>query len=99
MTRHSRTLDPMELDRDQLDRILVRVLEVIDDQGGDWDATEAILYREFEGESLENALAYALSYLIVYAEPDGPAFLRGMRERRPVPVVPQRGWGLWRSTG
>lgn len=97
MQNRPSTLDPMDLT--QLDRILVRVLEVIDDQGGDWDATEAILYREFEGESLENALAYALSYLIVYAEPDGPAFLRGMRERRLVPVEPRRGWGRWRAAG
>lgn len=87
------TLDPMDLA--QLDRILVRVLEVIDDQGGGWDATEAILYREFEGESLDNALAYALSYLIVYAEPGGPAFLRGMRDRRLIPVVSPSKWRVW----
>jgi hypothetical protein len=95
-----RTLTPMELA--QLDRILVRVLDVILQQGGDWDATEAVLRQEYDGEALDQALAYAIGYLIAYAEPGGPAFLRAMRDRRRrlVPVQPaqRRGW-RWKATG
>src|SRR5262245_1677764 len=83
-----------------LDRILGRVLDVILDQGGDWDATEAILVREFSGGDLDQALTYATGYLIVYAEPEGIAFLRGMRDRRLIPAVPpRRGWGRFRAAG
>ena len=82
MRLHRRTLDPMDLDLDQLDRILARVCDVIDEQAGGWDATEAALRREFTGEELEQAADYALTLLIVYAEPGGPEFLRGMRDRR-----------------
>ena len=89
MFRRRRTLDPMDLD--QLDRILAHVCDVIDEQAGGWDATEAALRREFTGEEeLEMAADYALTLLIVYAEPGGPAFLRGMRDRRRrlVPALP-----------
>ena len=97
MTQTRRTLDPMDLT--QLDRILVRVLDVIDDQGGDWDSHRGDPVPRVRGGGAENALAYAVGYLIVYAEPDGPAFLRGMRDRRLVPDEPRRGWGRWRATG
>jgi hypothetical protein len=67
---------------EHLDRILARVCDIIDAEAGDWDATEAALRREFTGEDLEHAMVYGITCLIVYAEPDGPAFLRGMRDRR-----------------
>jgi hypothetical protein len=83
------TLDPM--DPGQLDRILAGVCDIILEQGGDWDATEAVIRREFTGEELSMALdTYAATLLWVYAEPGGPALLRGMRDRlrRLVPVDP-----------
>jgi hypothetical protein len=88
MRRRRATLRPMDLD--QLDRILARVCDIIDQQAGDWDATEATLRREFTGDELDNALTYATTCLIVYAEPDGPEFIRGMRDRRRrlVPALP-----------
>jgi len=90
MFRRRATLASMDLDLDQLDRILARVCDIIDQQAGDWGATEAALVREFTGEELENAVAYATTCLIVYAEPGGPEFLRGMRDRRRrlVPALP-----------
>jgi hypothetical protein len=69
---------------------LARVCDVIDQQVGDWDATEAAIRREYDGDELDNAYVYATAYLIVYAEPGGPEFLRGMRDRRRrlVPALP-----------
>ena len=100
MRLHRRTLDPMDLDLDQLDRILARVCDVIDTEAGDWGATKAALEREYSGEDLDMAADYSLTLLIVYAEPGGPAFLRGMRDRRRrlVPAQPAGapGRGLWR---
>ena len=85
MRRRRATLDPMDLDPmdlDQLDRILARVCDVIDTEAGDWGATKAALEREYSGEDLDMAADYSLTLLIVYAEPGGPAFVRGMRDRR-----------------
>ena len=100
MRRGRRTLDRVNLD--ELDRILATVCDVIDGQGGDWAGTEAALRRTYGGEELEHALSYAATLLVVYAEPGGPAFLRGMRDRRRrlVPVTPgqRRGW-RWKATG
>lgn len=101
MRNHRRTLSPMDLD--QLDRILADVCDVIDAQGGDWDATEAVLLERFTGEALDNAYVYATAYLIAYGEPGGPEFVRGMRDRRRrlVPTIPrggQRRWP-WQATG
>lgn len=97
MTAHPATLPGMDLDR-----ILAFVCDTIDAQGGDWDATEAVIRREYADEELEHAYAYATTLLIVYEEPGGPAFVRGMRDRRRrlVPVTPggRRGWH-WRATG
>ena len=89
------------MDLDQLDRILARVCDVIDTEAGDWDATKAALEREFTGdEELNMAADYSLTLLIVYAEPGGPAFVRGMRDRRRrlVPALPAGapGHGWWR---
>lgn len=100
MFRRRATLNRMDLE--QLDRILAFVCDTIDRTGGDWDATEAAIRREYRtDEELEQALdAYATTLLIVYAEPGGPAFVRGMRDRRRrlVPALPAgapgRGW--WR---
>ena len=39
-----------------LDRILAFVCDVIDAQGGDWDATEALLRRTYDGEDAESPL-------------------------------------------
>lgn len=97
MLRRRRTLTRMDLE--QLDRILAFVCDVIDRTAGNWDATEAALRRQYDGEALEHALTYATGYLIVYAEPGGPAFVRGMRDRRRrlVPAAPAGapGRGLW----
>jgi hypothetical protein len=85
-----------------LDRILVFVCDVIDAQGGDWAATEAVLRRGSAGEDLDHALTYATGYLIAYAEPGGPELIRGIRDRRwrLVPAEPgRRGWARWRATG
>jgi hypothetical protein len=91
MPRHRRTLDPMDLDR-----IRAGVCDIILEQGGDWDATEAVIRRQYSGEELSMALdTYAATLLWVYAEPGGPALLRGMRDRlrRLVPVEPRgRRW-------
>jgi hypothetical protein len=82
------------MDLEQLDRILAGVCDVVDTQGGDWDATEAVLRDRFTGNELEMALGYAMTLLIVYAEPGGPAMVRGMRDRRrrlvPVDPAPRR---------
>jgi hypothetical protein len=98
MLRRRITLRPMDLA--ELDRILARVCDVIDQQAGNWDATETALRREFIGDELDNALTYAVTCLIVYAEPGGPEFIRGMRDRRRrlVPALPAGapGRGLWR---
>ena len=90
MRLRRRTLDFMDLTLEQLDRILADVCHAIDAHAGDWDATEATLRRAFTGEELEHALTYAVTCLIVYAEPGGPAFVRGMRDRRRrlVPALP-----------
>lgn len=98
MTRRRATLPRMDLER-----ILAKVCDVIDTQGGDWDATEAALRATFDGEELRMALdTYAATLLWVYEEPGGPAFLRGMRDRRRRLVSPDpvpRGWGRFRATG
>jgi hypothetical protein len=75
---------------EHLDRILARVCDIIDTQAGDWGAVEDALAAEFTDEELENAVTYAVTCLIVYAEPGGPEFLRGMRDRRRrlVPALP-----------
>jgi len=88
MRRRRATLASMDLA--ELDRILADVCHAIDAHAGDWDATEATLRRAFTGEELEHALTYAVTCLIVYAEPGGPAFIRGMRDRRRrlVPALP-----------
>jgi hypothetical protein len=100
MPRRRATLAGMSLAH--LDRILAFVCDVIDAQGGDWDATEALLRRTYDGEDLDHALTYATGYLIAYAEPGGPEFIRGMRDcrRRLVPAEPgRRGWARGRATG
>lgn len=91
------------LPRMDLDRLLARVCDVIDAQGGDWDATEAVLRQELSGAELTMALdTYAATLLWVYEEPGGPAFIRGMRDRRrrlvPAQPVGRRGW-RWKATG
>lgn len=80
MRNHRATLPHMGLEH--LDRILAFVCDVIDREAGDWDATEAALRRQFTDEDLDQAFAYGMTLLIVYAEPGGPAFVRGMRDRR-----------------
>jgi hypothetical protein len=100
MSNRRATLDPM--DPGQIDRILAGVCDIILEQGGDWDATEAVVRRQFTGEELSMALdTYAATLLWVYAEPGGPALLRGMRDRlrRLVPVEPTHRRGWLRSTG
>jgi hypothetical protein len=100
MPRHRATLDPM--DPGQIDRILAGVCDNILEQGGDWDATEAVVRRQFTGEELSMALdTYAATLLWVYAEPGGPALLRGMRDRlrRLVPVEPAGRRWPWRVAG
>jgi len=92
------------MDLAQLDRILARVCDVIDAQGGDWAGTEAALRDDYRGEDLEHALAYAMTLLVVYAEPgeDGPGIVRRMRDRRRRLVPPQpagRRWGRLKATG
>src|SRR4029453_4031999 len=85
-----------------LDRILAFVCDVVDAQTGAWAATEALLRRGFVGEDLDHALTYATGYLIAYAEPGGPEFIRGMRDRRRrlIPAEPgRRGWARGRATG
>jgi hypothetical protein len=78
MRRRRATLSPMDLQR-----LLADVLDVIDAQAGDWDAVEAVLRDRYDGEELAMALdTYAASFLWAYEEPGGPAFLRGMRDRR-----------------
>jgi hypothetical protein len=98
MRNHRRTLDRMDLQR-----ILAFVCDVIDQQGGDWDATEAVLRRELtDDDELRMALdTYAATLLWVYAEPGGPALLRGMRDRlrRLVPVEPAGRRWPWKVAG
>ena len=99
MRRGRRTLAGM--DPAQLDRIRVHVLDAIVEQGGDWGAVEAIIRHEYFGDALEIAYGYADAYLHAYTEPGGPAFLRGMRDRRRrlIPAQPAgRRWG-WKATG
>jgi hypothetical protein len=91
----------MDLTLEELDRILAFVCDVIDRTAGDWDATDAAIRQAYRtDEELDNAYAYATSYLIAYAEPGGPAFVRGMRDRRRrlIPAQPAGapGRGLWR---
>jgi len=95
MSRRRRTLRPMDRDR-----ILATVCDTIDAQGGDWDATEAAIRERYEGEELEQAYLYATAYLIAYAEPGGPEFIRGMRDRRRllVPAQPMTS-GRWKGWG
>jgi hypothetical protein len=91
-----RTLVPMDLAL--LDRILAFVCDVIDANAGDWDATERALRREFtDPDELDQAFAYAMAYLIAYAEPGGPEFIRQMRDRRRrlVPAQPAGAPGRW----
>jgi hypothetical protein len=100
MPRSRATLDPM--DPGQLDRILAGVCDIILEQGGDWDATEAVIRRQFTGEELSMALdTYAATLLWVYAEPGGPALLRGMRDRlrRLVPAEPAGRRWQFRAVG
>jgi hypothetical protein len=83
------------------ERLLGFLCDVVLEQGGDWDATEAVLRDQFTGTDLEIAYGFATVLLIAYAEPGGPAFLRGMRDRRRrlVPADPARHrWG-WKATG
>lgn len=84
------------------DRIFAYVCDVVDAQGGDAEAVEAVLRREFDDEDeLEYAAACSVTLLRLYAHPGGSAIIRGMRDqaRRLVPAEP-RGprWG-WRATG
>lgn len=58
------------------------VCDVIDRTAGSWDATEVALRDRYAGEDLDQAMAYGMTLLIAYAEPGGPAFVRGMRDRR-----------------
>src|SRR6266508_4551524 len=91
MRRRRATLRRMGLTLEELDRILAFVCDVIDRTAGDWDATEAAIREAYRtDEELDNAYTYATAYLIVYAEPGGPEFLRGMRDRRRwlVPPLP-----------
>ena len=98
MRNHRATLDRMDLQR-----LLAFVCDVIDQQGGDWDAVEAVLRRELtDDDELRMALdTYAATLLWVYAEPGGPALLRGMRDRRrrlvPADPAPRR-WP-WKVAG
>lgn len=89
MRGRRRTLRGMDLE--QLDRILAFVCDTIDRTGGDWDATEAAILERYTGEEeLATAENAAVAYLILYAEPGGPAMVRGMRDRRRglVPALP-----------
>src|SRR5262245_13956363 len=83
------------------ERILARVCEVIEEQGGDWDATEAVLRDTYDGAELRMALdTYAPPLLWAYEVRGGPAFLRAMRDhyRRLVPAAPAPR-GRWRAAG
>jgi hypothetical protein len=99
MRRRPSTLDPMT--HDPTERLLAFLCDVVLEQGGDWEGTEAVLRERFAGDDLEIAYGFATVLLIEYAEPGGPAFLRGMRDRRRrlVPADPPRHrWG-WKATG
>ena len=98
MRRRGRTLAGMDHDR-----LLSDTLDVIIEQGGDWDAVEHVLRGRYDDEDeLSMALdTYAAAYLLVYRwAPDGPGFLRRWLEhrRRLVPPEPGPRWG-WRATG
>ena len=77
--------------------LLVDVLDVIDAQGGDWEAVDAVLRDRYSDDIdvLAEALdTYAAVLLLVYEEPGGPGFLRAMADhhRRPVPAAAGRRW-------
>jgi pyrimidine operon attenuation protein/uracil phosphoribosyltransferase len=91
-----------------LERLMAYVADVVLEQGGDWEATFAILRRELSGteaiiedDDLAKGMVLAVGALVAYTEPrHGIALLTGLRDRgrRLVPVAPvRRGW--WRSTG
>jgi hypothetical protein len=97
-----RTLVPMDED---LERLLAHVAEVVLEQGGDWDATFAVLRQELPGTDLivpENDLAKAqlLAIMLLNEYTDlgrkGPEIVRERldRHRRLAPVQPvqRRGW-------
>jgi len=88
MFRRRATLPHMDLADEA--RMLAFICDVIDQTAGDWDATEDALLREYSGEDLDQARVYGMTLLIVYAEPGGPEFVRGMRDRRRrlVPALP-----------
>lgn len=97
MSRRRATLPRMEHER-----LLAYVCDVIDAQGGDWDAVEAELRRDLDGEELAMALdTYAATLLWAWEVRGGPAFVRAMRDhfRRLVPAQPAgRRWN-WHATG
>jgi hypothetical protein len=107
MLRGRRTLGGMDED---LERLLAYVADVVLEQGGDWDATFAMLRQSLhgselvipDGDDLMKAQILAVGLLNEYEEPGlGPQVVRDRRDRRRrlVPVQPtQRRW-RWRATG
>ena len=95
MRRQRRTLPRMDLDR-----MVAEVCDLIDREGGDWEAVEAAFDERWPDEN-ELAMALTLAFFEVYREPGGPAMIRGMRDRRRrlVPVQPARPRWPWRATG
>jgi hypothetical protein len=100
MPQRPSTLSPMA--HDPTERLLGFLCDVVLEQGGDWEGTEQVLRDQFTGTDLEIAYGFATVLLIEYAEPGGPAFLRGMRDRRRrlVPAAPSGSrWRPFRATG
>lgn len=103
-----RTLVPMD---EALERLLAEVADVVLDQGGDWDATFAVLRQRYPGEDLIvpdgpsgdliRAQVLAIMLLNEYEEPGlGPKVIQTRRDRRRrlVEATKFRNWRL-RSTG
>lgn len=80
MSRRRATLKPMDLEQEA--RMVASICDFILLSGGDDDATLAALHRAYDGEELDEAMVFGLVLLVIYEEPGGPAFLRGMRDRR-----------------
>jgi hypothetical protein len=107
MGNRRRTLVPMDED---LERLLADVADVVLEQGGDWDATFAVLRQRLrgsdlvipDGDDLMKGQVLAIMLLNEYEEPGlGAKVVRARRDRRRrlVPAAPmRRGWG-WRATG
>ena len=99
-----RTLSHMD---PEIERLLARVAQIVEAQGGDWEHVEAQVRSEFSGPELmipdgDRARAQLLMIMLLYEyEELGPKVVRGWFERRRhlLPTAPARsGWG-WRATG